>query len=133
MKKTLSLALAAGAVVATVAALQSIAWAQQPAEAAKPKHTIEEVMERAHARDGLLGKVSGGEASAEEKAELLDLYVSLAENQPPRGDAASFQKLANDAVLAAARVVVGREGAEGQLRRAVNCQACHRDHRPPQN
>jgi hypothetical protein len=127
MKKTL-FALAAGLLVAA-AVMQSIAWAQD-AEAAKPKHTIEEVMEKAH-KGGLLNKVAGGEASAEEKAELLDLYVSLAENVPPRGEAASFHKLATDAVMGAARVVVGREGAEAQLKRAVSCQNCHQAHRPP--
>jgi hypothetical protein len=128
MKKTLSLVLVAGALVAV--AIQSIAWAQAEGEAPKPKHTIKEVMEQAH-KGGLLEKVSKGEASADEKSLLLDLYVSLAENDPPRGDAASFHKLANDAVLGAARVVVGREGAEAQIKRAANCMACHRDHKPP--
>ena len=129
MKKTLSFVLVAGLLVAAATVMQSIAWAQD-AEAAKPKHTIEEVMEKAH-KGGLLNKVAGGEASDEEKAELLDLYVSLVENEPPRGDAASYQKLATAAVMGAARVVVGRDGAEAQLKRAVNCMACHRDHRPP--
>jgi len=128
MKKTLSLVLVAAALAA--AAVQSIAWAQADGEAPKPKHTIEEVMEQAH-KGGLLNKVADGQATPEEKALLLDLYVSLAENDPPRGDAESFQKLANQAVLGAARVVVGREGAEGQIKRAVNCMACHREHRPP--
>lgn len=129
MKKTLTVILVAGTFVAGAAAIQSIAWAQD-AEAPKPKHTIEEVMEQAH-KGGLLNKVAAGEATADEKTLLLDLYVSLSENDPPRGDAASFHKMANDAALAAARVVVGREGAEGQLKRAVNCMGCHREHRPP--
>jgi hypothetical protein len=131
MKKSLSFALVGGSLVAAAAGLQSIAWAQA-AEAAKPKHTIKEVMETAH-KGGLLNKVAAGEATDEEKAELLDLYISLAENDPPRGDAASFHKLANDAVLAAARVVVGRDGAAEQLKRGVNCMACHREHKPPSN
>jgi hypothetical protein len=128
MKKTLSLVLVAAALAAV--AVQSIAWAQAEGEAPKPKHTIEEVMEQAH-KEGLLNKVAEGQATADEKALLLDLYVSLAENDPPRGDAESFKKLANQAVMGAARVVVGREGAEAQIKRAVNCMACHRDHRPP--
>ena len=33
---------------------------------------------------------------------------------------------------AAARVVVGREGAEAQIQRGVDCTGCHREHRPPQ-
>jgi hypothetical protein len=128
MKKTLSLVFVGAALAA--AAVQSIAWAQADGEAPKPKHTIEEVMEQAH-KGGLLNKVADGQATPEEKTLLLDLYVSLAENDPPRGDAESFKKLANDAVLAAARVAVGREGAEAQIKRGVNCMACHREHRPP--
>jgi hypothetical protein len=128
MKKTLSLVLVAVAFAA--AAFQSIAWAQADGEPPKPKHAIKDVMEQAH-KGGLLNKVADGQATPEEKALLLDLYVSLAENDPPRGDAESFKKLANQAVLGAARVVVGREGAEAQIKRAVNCMACHREHRPP--
>ena len=83
MKKTLTVVLVAGAFVAGAVVLQSIAWAQD-AEAPKPKHTIKEVMEQAH-KGGLLNKVAAGEATADEKTLLLDLYVSLSENDPPRG------------------------------------------------
>jgi hypothetical protein len=89
-------------------------------------------MEQAH-KNQLLKKVADGEASDEEKTQLLDLYVSLSENEPPRGDAESFRKLATDAVVGAARVVVGREGAEAMLAKSVNCMGCHREHRPPSN
>ena len=130
MKTKLALASVGGGVIAAAAVMQAIAWAQAADEAVKPKHTIEEVMEQAH-KDGLLNKVASGEASAEEKPQLLDLYVSLAENDPPKGDPDNFHKLAANAVLGAARVVVGREGAEAQIKRSVNCAACHKEHRPP--
>jgi hypothetical protein len=130
MKKTHVLAIVAGSAAVAAAAWQSVAWAQQ-AEAPKPKHTIEEVMERAHGKNGLMKKVASGDATDDEKAELLDLYISMAENDPPRGDAASYQAFANKAVLGAARVVVGREGAEAQLAKSVDCMGCHRAHRPP--
>jgi hypothetical protein len=122
--------LAAGCAAATLVGMQALVWAQAGDDAAKPKHTIKEVMEQAH-KGGLMKKVADGEASDEEKATLLDLYVSLAENDPPRGDAESFHKLAASAVMGAARVVVGRDGAEAQLAKAVNCMGCHRDHKPP--
>jgi hypothetical protein len=131
MKKSLSSVLVGAALVASAAVVQSIAWAQEATEAPKPKHTIHDVMEQAHG-GGLLNKVAGGEATAEEKAQLLDLYISLAENEPERGEAASYHKFAGQALLAVAKVAAGREGAEGQLKASVDCMGCHRAHRPPQ-
>jgi hypothetical protein len=101
-------------------------------EAAKPKHAIKDVMQTAHSREGVLRKVLGGEASQEEKLALLDLYVSLTENEPPRGEKEAWDTKVNAIVLAAAKVAVGREGSSQQLQRATNCMACHREHRPPQ-
>jgi len=104
---------------------------QQP----KPKHAIKDVMHGAHvAPEGgksLKDRVVAGDATAEEKQKLLDLYISLAENKPPRGELEGFQKKTRGVILAAAKVVVGREGAGRELARATNCAACHRDHKPP--
>jgi hypothetical protein len=128
MKKLLLAASAAGLSIAALALMQSFVWAQEAA--AEPKYTIEDVMEQAH-KGGLLQKVVDGEATPEEKTLLLDLYLSLMENDPPLGDADAFHAKAADAVVAAARVVVGREGAEEEIKRAVDCAACHKDHKPP--
>lgn len=132
MKKLLWCSAVGGGLLTAAGLMQAIAWAQA-ADAPKPKHTIEEVMEGAHkgGKDSLLSKVADGKASAEEKSELLDLYISMSENEPPQGDPESYHKLANNAVLAAARVVVGREGAEKEIKKAVNCAACHKAHKPP--
>lgn len=124
MKKLLS-----AAVVLSLVAGGALAWAQEGDKA--PKYSIEEVMEQAHAgEDSLLAKVAAGEATADEKMLLLDLYLSMLENDPPQGDAESFHKMASEAVAAVARVVVGRDGAEAELKRAVNCAACHKEHKP---
>ncbi|HMP07735.1 MAG TPA: hypothetical protein PJ982_15395 [Lacipirellulaceae bacterium] len=117
--------------VVAIAALvvgSAVLWAQESGDKA-PKYTIEEVMEQAH-QDGLLQKVADGEATADEKLRLLDLYLSMLEQDPPQGDVDAYRAKAAQAVAAAARVVVGRDGAEGQIKRAVNCAACHRDHKP---
>jgi mono/diheme cytochrome c family protein len=107
----------------------------QETQKAKPKHAIKEVMRGAHvAPEGgksLLARVAAGGASDDEKRQLLDFYISLVENEPPRGEASEFRKKAGAAALVAAKVIVGREGAAGELTRAVNCAACHRDHKPP--
>jgi hypothetical protein len=102
----------------------------QDAAAKKPKYTIKEVMKKAHV-EKLRDKILDGSATHEQQHELLDLYISLLENEPPRGDAESWHNKAGQVVLAAAKVVVGREGAADELKAAVNCQACHAAHKPP--
>ncbi len=98
-------------------------------EAAAPKHTIKEVMKIAHKEPNLLKKIVAGEGTDEDKKMLLDLYVSMVEGKPSKGDAASWQTLAGKAALAAAKVVVGREGAIQELEAATNCKACHSVHK----
>jgi hypothetical protein len=108
----------------------ALPFVQAADEAAKAKHTIKEVMKIAHGKDSnLLKKVVGGEASAEDKQLLLDVYISMLEGKPSKGDEASWQTLAGKAALAAAKVVVGRDGAVQELETATNCKACHSVHK----
>ena len=93
-----------------------------------PKYTIKEVMKIAH-KDGLLKKVIAGDASQEEKLSLLDYYISLVENEPPKGDMESWHNLAGKAALAAAKVAVGRDDATAELKTAANCGKCHKAHK----
>ncbi len=130
MKKMLLFAASVVFAAGALTLVQAIALAQADTDEPGPKYTIKEVMEAAH-KGGLLEKVSKGEGTAEDKAKLLDLYISLTESEAPQGDQAEYQKLANAAVVAAARVVVGRDGAEEQLKKGVNCAVCHRGHKPP--
>ena len=97
-------------------------------EEGKPKHTTKVVMAKAH-KSKLLNKVIDGDASAAEKVELLDLYISLAENKPKKGDAASWKEKTSAIVLAASKAVVGREGAGAALKASTNCGACHKAHK----
>ena len=124
MMRVLCLAVVAAVVFGVV---QTIVMADHHEK--KAKHNIKEVMKKAH-KDGLLKKVLGGDASIEEKHELLDLYISLVENKPPKGEMDSWHKLAGGAALAAAKVVVGREGAGSELKSATTCGACHKPHKP---
>lgn len=104
-------------------------------EKAKPKHTVKQVMAKTMAPRGdkLNKKVLSGQASDKEKMELLDMFISLAENDAPHGDKESWQSFSNAAVMAAARVAVGREGAVAELKAATNCKKCHDAHKPPKN
>ena len=109
----------------TVGSLAGLAQAQ---EAAKPKHTVKEVMKIGH-KDGLLKKILAGEGTAEDKQLLLDLYISMVESKPEKGDMTSWQTLAGAGALAAAKVVVGREDGMEALKTATNCKACHDVHK----
>ena len=108
----------------------AMSWSMAEDEATEAQHTIKEVMKIAHGKDSnLLKKVIQGEASADEKKQLLDLYISLVEGKPSKGDMDSWHTLAGGAALAAAKVVVGREGALKELETATNCKACHSVHK----
>jgi uncharacterized protein YfiM (DUF2279 family) len=112
----------------------AIAFAQddaKEADAKKPKYAIKDVMEKAMKGNSLNKKVLSGSASQEEKLELLDMFISLVENKPPKGDEASWQKFAGSAALAAAKVAVGREDGLAELKTATNCAKCHKEHKPP--
>ncbi len=117
-----------------VVAIGAFAFAQDEdgAEKKEPKHTVKQVMGKAMAPKGdkLNKKVLDGKATDAEKLELLDLFISLSENSAPKGDEASWQKFTNAAVMAAAKVAVGREGATDELKAATNCKKCHDAHKP---
>lgn len=124
------------AVLFAMVTVSAFAVAEDPdnnVEAKKPKHTVKQVMGKAMAPKGdkLNKKVLSGEATDAEKLELLDLYISLTENDAPHGDADSWKKFTNAAALAAAKVAVGREGAMDELKTATNCKKCHDAHKPP--
>jgi hypothetical protein len=103
------------------------ALAADDADADKPKYSIKDVMKEAHKGDAaLLKKVAAGDASAEEKKQLLELYQALAKNEPPKGDAASWKEK-TDALVAA--TVKGDADAPKKLKAASNCGACHKVHK----
>ncbi len=111
--------------VASILVLNSVLAADEGET--KAKYTIKETMKIAH-KDGLLKKVLSGDASQDEKITLLDSYISLLENKPAKGEMASWHNLAGKAVMAAAKVAVGRE-ATNELKTATNCGACHKAHK----
>jgi len=109
-------------------ALGTFSFAALTEDEPAPKHTIKESMKIGH-KDGLLKKILSGEATDEDKKTLLDVYVSMVESKPAKGDMASWHNLAGKAAVAAAKVVVGREGALKELETATNCKACHDVHK----
>ncbi len=101
------------------------------ADDAKPKYTIEEIMEKAHKppKKSLFFQVKNGTASAEQKKELLELYQELAKNKPPKGDLGDWKKRTNAIVKAAKNVVADKQGAVNELTKATSCAKCHQLHK----
>ena len=92
----------------------------------KAKYTIKEVMKEAH-KDGLLKKVAAGNASEEDKKHLAELYKSLSQNTPPKGDAEGWKTRTVALVKAADQAVNGDEKAAKSLQKLANCAACHKE------
>ncbi len=124
-RRFLAVCVALGLVVGSLRGAAPNALAQEPES---PKHTIKEVMKVGH-KDGLLKKILDGAGTDEDKQLLLDLYISLVESKPEKGDEDSWYELAGAAAMASAKVVVGREGAIESLKVATNCKACHDVHK----
>ncbi len=97
----------------------------------KPKITIKDVMKKGfNKRKGLLPKVTKGSATDEEKKELHEMFVALSKNKPPRGEEESWKKFTGALVKAGKMVVDGDEKGVGMLKKAANCAACHKAHKP---
>jgi cytochrome c553 len=101
----------------------------------KPKFTIEEIMEKAHkapkkGQPSLLKKVVDGNASDEQKKQLVEYYEALAKNKPEKGSEDDWKKRTATMLTAAKKVAKGDDEARPQLGRAVNCKSCHQLHKP---
>ena len=100
----------------------------QAGEKGKAKYSIKEVMGKAH-KGGLLNKVAAGKGDKADAEKLLDMYIALAKNKPPQGDAESWKKFTDGLVAAAKVAVSGGEDAGKRLKKAANCGACHKVHK----
>lgn len=95
-----------------------------PAPAPEPENSIKDVMKKAH-KDGLLKKILDGKGEDADKKMLLNLYIDMLESKPAKGEQAEWLMLAGKSVVAAGKVVVGRDGSIEELKTATNCKACH--------
>jgi cytochrome c553 len=103
----------------------------------KPKHTIKEVMTKAHkkGKDGTpptCEKAAKGNASEAELKQLLEYYRSLAAQKPKKGDAESWKKKTEALISATEGLIKGGDGLEQAKKdyaAAVNCKACHDTHK----
>jgi len=98
--------------------------------AEKPRYSIKTVMKLANDKEyNLADRVMKGKASPEEQAKLLEWYSTLGANKPPRGDAESWRKKTTAITTSLQAVIDGKDGAEKDFNKAMNCKACHDAHR----
>ena len=95
------------------------------------KYTVKEVMKAAHGggANSLLAKVKSGNASDAEKAKLAELYASMPDGKPKKGDADDFKKLGEAMADAAKAAKTGDSGWKEKLNKATNCKVCHDAHK----
>ena len=118
--------------VAMLAALGVGFAIARAADEEKPKHTIKEVMKKAHTPDGgLLKKIVSGNGTKEDAEQLVELYTALGQNKPPKGEPGSWQEKTGALLKAAKDVVADKEGSKAELEKAANCANCHKEHKPP--
>lgn len=75
-------------------------------------------------------KIVEGTASDDEAKKTLDLYKAMTDAKPPKGDAAAFKAKVAKLIAATEDVVARKSGASAGYKEAVNCKACHGDHKP---
>ncbi|MCC6419665.1 MAG: hypothetical protein IT429_15640 [Gemmataceae bacterium] len=114
-----------------VAAAALLVGAGQNSQAGqKEKYSISDVMKQAHnKKTGLLKKIASGKGDKADAEKLLEMYIALAKNKPPQGDADSWKKFTDGLVAAAKVAVEGGKNAGKQLTKAANCGACHKVHK----
>lgn len=101
------------------------------AQAKKPKYSVKEVMQAIHKGQDNIGKrVGQGAASKDDLAKLAEYYESLPQNEPPRGELASWKDKTGKLVAASKALKAGSPGAAELYKSAANCKACHNVHKP---
>lgn len=103
-------------------------------KAAKPaaggSDVIKTAMKQYHKPDdALCKKVSGGTASDAELATMLKVYQDMCAATPPKGDKAAWVKK-NQALIAAVKKIQVKDATGvAAYKAAVNCKACHTEHK----
>ena len=72
-------------------------------------------------------------ASDADIKKALDLYKAMADTKPPKGDPAAFHEKVSKLIAATEEVVAKKPGGIEHYKAAVDCKACHSEHRkmPP--
>ncbi|MBK8094013.1 MAG: hypothetical protein IPK32_19090 [Verrucomicrobiaceae bacterium] len=103
-----------------------------PATKAAPagSDVIKTAMKQYHKpEDALCKKVAGGTASDAELATMLKLYQDICAATPPKGDKAAWVKKCQALVGAVKKIQAKDPSGIPAYKTAVNCKACHSEHK----
>jgi hypothetical protein len=102
--------------------------------AAEGKSPIKEFMKQYHKApkgvDPICKRAGDGKATDQELASLVAGYTSMCAAKPPRGDEASWKEKTTKLLDAARGLQKHSPDAIAQYKEAVNCKACHSQHKP---
>lgn len=95
---------------------------------------IEDAMKKYHkapkGTDPTCKKITLGTASETELADVLKSYQAMCAEAPPKGDKADWVKKCQ-ALIAAVKKIQAKDAAGvADYKTAVNCKACHNEHKP---
>ena len=100
---------------------------------AEETNAIKEAMKYAHkAPQGekkINEKIVEGTATDMEVAKTLTLYKAIGDTKPPKGDPAAFKDKMAKLIAATEEVVAKKPDAAAHYKEAVNCKACHSEHK----
>jgi len=71
-----------------------------------------------------------GKASDDNIKLIIVAYEDLGKNKPPKGEEEAWKKKTAALLSAAKDLAAKKDGAMDAYKTAVNCMACHTDHRP---
>lgn len=100
------------------------------AEDSPIKKAMQKVHKAPKTEEKLSDKIIDGTATDEEKQTALALYKAMAEAKAPKGDDGAFKVKVGILITATSDVVDGKPGAIAAYKKAVNCKACHSEHKP---
>jgi hypothetical protein len=100
---------------------------------AEEDNAIKQAMKFAHkapkGEKKLSDKIIDGTADEADVKKALDLYKAMADVKPPKGDQADFKAKVEKLVAATEEVVAKKPDAAAHYKEAVNCKACHSEHK----
>jgi hypothetical protein len=88
------------------------------------KYKTKEVM-KAIMASKLGPKVFAGQGTKEENKKVLDYFIELHKNMPPKGDKDAWAKVTQTLVDTAKKIEAGEEKGSAKLAKLINCQGCH--------
>ncbi len=101
-------------------------------EAVAPKETtIADIMNLVHKGKGSKANLAAqGKLSTDDLKELLGLYELMVKMTPPLGSKENFQQLTGKLISSTQGLLAKTPGAEEDFKQALDCKACHSQHRP---